>query len=562
MLPNSAEYAAIETDLEVLASFPAPYTQPSQASNEWAVDGSRSATGAPLLAGDPHLAFGFPSLWYLARIDTPDETLAGATAPGIPGIVLGHNRDIAWTFTNTGADVQDIFIETPVGPDQYQTPDGPKPFITHHEIIHVRGQPDVDLTVRETRHGPVISDLIAPSGPVLAVSMANLAPDDTAAAGLMALNTAKTVEDAGHAASTISSPVQNLLVADNQKIALFMTGRVPIRKSGDGFMPVDGASGAYDWTGFASGDQLPHEIAPGSGRLVNANERVAPSNFPVFLGLDWLGDWRAQRIRELLARSDKQTPEDFAHMQLDVTNLFARQILPALLSIQPPQGVPGQALKLLDGWNGDMAMDEPQPLIFQAWVEAFYAALMQKAGVPAADARTVAPMEEFVAAALLPGGAHWCGGDCAGVLTDSLQTATQDLATRFGPDPTAWRWAGPHQAEFTHPFLRAIPGLSAFATLRIPVPGSATTIFATATVAGRFTSLHGPEFRGVYDLADLDRSLFMMTPGQSGNLLSRTSRDLLEPWRNGQTLTLAGAPRNPSAQVTLTPPGAPQRASP
>ena len=130
MLPNCAEYAAIETDLEVLASFPAPYTQPSEASNEWAVDGSRSATGAPLLAGDPHLAFGFPGLWYLARIDTPDETLAGATAPGIPGIVLGHNRDIAWTFTNTGADVQDIFIETPVVPGR--VPDARWTEAVHH----------------------------------------------------------------------------------------------------------------------------------------------------------------------------------------------------------------------------------------------------------------------------------------------------------------------------------------------------------------------------------------------------------------------------------------------
>ena len=553
MIPTGTRYAAITADLKALASFPAPYTQPSQASNEWAVDGSRSATGAPLLAGDPHLAFGFPSLWYLARIDTPDETLAGATAPGIPGVVLGHNRDVAWTFTNTGADVQDIFIETPVGPDEYQTPEGPKPFVTRTETIHVRGQPDVEWTVRQTRHGPVISDLVGPSGPVLAVSMANLAPDDTAAAGLMALNMAKTVEDAGRAAAMITSPVQNLLVADKQRIALFMTGRVPIRKSGDGFMPVDGASGAFDWTGFASGDQLPHEIEPGSGRLVNANERVAPANFPVFLGLDSFGDWRAQRIRELLAKSDRQTPQDFARMQLDVTNLFARQILPALLSIQPPDGTAGAALHLLDGWDGVMAMDAPQPLIFQAWVEHFYAALMQKAGVPARDARTLAPMEEFVAAALLPGGAHWCGGDCAGVLTDSLQAAVKDLTARFGSDPAAWRWAGPHLAEFTHPFLNAIPGLSAFATLRIPVPGSATTIFATATVADRFTSVHGPEFRGVYDLANLDDSLFMIAPGEGGNLLTGTSRDLLRPWRDGETLTLAAPPTQPSAQVTLTP---------
>ena len=182
-LPRQFADAAARLE-EVLPNFPSPFTLPNTASNEWAVDGRHSATGAPLLAGDPHLAFGFPAIWYLARIDTPDLTLAGATAPGIPGLVIGHNAHIAWTFTTTGADTQDIFIETPVGTDQYQTPDGPKPFTTRQEVIKVRGRPDETLTVRSTRHGPVISDLQGRSGPILAVSMANLAPGDTAAAGL------------------------------------------------------------------------------------------------------------------------------------------------------------------------------------------------------------------------------------------------------------------------------------------------------------------------------------------------------------------------------------------
>jgi penicillin G amidase len=177
-LPQQFADAAARLE-QVLPHFPSPFTLPNTASNEWAVDGRHSATGAPLLAGDPHLAFGFPAIWYLARIDTPDLTLAGATAPGIPGLVIGHNSHIAWTFTTTGADTQDVFIETPVGTDQYQTPDGPKPFTTRQETIKVRGRPDETLTVRSTRHGPVISDLQGRSGPILAVSMANLAPGDT-----------------------------------------------------------------------------------------------------------------------------------------------------------------------------------------------------------------------------------------------------------------------------------------------------------------------------------------------------------------------------------------------
>ena len=306
----------------VLPHFPAPYTMPQTASNEWAVDGRHTATGAPLLAGDPHLAFGFPGIWYLARIDTPNHVLAGGTAPGVPFLVLGHNEKIAWTFTTTGADVQDIFIEKPAGPGEYQTPDGPKPFTVREERIKVRGQADVVLTVRETRHGPVISDLDHPDGPIMAVSMGNLQPGDTAAAGLLALNRATSVQEAGVAAAQISSPVQNLLVADAKTIGLFVTGRVPIRKAGDGSAPVPGDDGSHDWVGWASGEQLPHSVSPESGRLVNANEPVWPPDFPVFMGRDTFGDWRAKRIRDMLEKSDRHTPADFAAMQTDVVDRF------------------------------------------------------------------------------------------------------------------------------------------------------------------------------------------------------------------------------------------------
>src|SRR6185437_5760280 len=157
-LPAATRFAQVSQRLmAVLPRFPGPFTLPNSASNEWAVDGRHTATGAPLLAGDPHLAFGFPGIWYLARIETPGHVLVGATAPGVPFLVLGHNGHIAWTFTSTGADVQDVFIETPIGDGEYQTPDGPKPFVVREERIKVRGKPDELLTVRETRHGPVVS---------------------------------------------------------------------------------------------------------------------------------------------------------------------------------------------------------------------------------------------------------------------------------------------------------------------------------------------------------------------------------------------------------------------
>jgi len=209
----------------VVPDFPEPFTLPGSASNEWAVDGTKTVSGKPLLAGDPHLAFSLPGIWYLARIETPGGVLAGATAPGMPFLVIGHNGRIAWTFTTTGADTQDVFVETPLPDGGYQTPDGPQPFSQREERIRVRGAPDELLTVRETRHGPVLSDLDAPGGgpapgnQVLAVAMANLAPGDSAAAGLLALNRAADVAEAGRASEMIAAPVQNLLVADQAEIA-------------------------------------------------------------------------------------------------------------------------------------------------------------------------------------------------------------------------------------------------------------------------------------------------------------------------------------------------------
>ncbi len=549
LTPDAPLREAAADLMQVLPHFPSPFTLPDTASNEWAVDASHSATGAPLLAGDPHLAFGFPGIWYLARIDTPNETLAGATAPGVPGVIIGRNRHIAWTFTTTGADTQDIFIEQPVGTDEYATPDGPRPFVVHREVIKVRGQRDVVLNVRETRHGPVISDLLGPGGPILAVEMANLAPDDTAAAGLFMLNQAKSVDEAGKAAAIITSPVQNLLVADRHNIGLFVTGRVPIRRAGDGSAPVPG-DGSHDWVGWASGEQLPHYVAPASGRLVNANERIAPPSFPVFLGRDWFGDWRAERVRQLLDTPDKHTPVDFARMQTDVVSTFAQRILPALRAVPPQPGAAGQAQALLASWDGAMTMNAPQPLIFNAWIEEFYSLLLRNHNIALTDG---GPIPDFVAWVLTPAGAHWCNGDCNADLATSLAAAVSELSKRFGADPSAWRWGTAHPAVFANPLLSHIPLIGALTTIKIASPGDDTTLDRGGPRFMRFQSVHGASFRGVYDLAELDRSLFIVTPGQSGNPLSPRSRNFVRRWRDGETITLGPKPDKITATIRLVP---------
>ncbi len=560
--PPGARAAAREA-LAWIRHFPQPFTEPAQASNEWALSGSHTASGQPLLAGDPHLSFDFPSLWYLARIDTPEGTLAGATVPGVPFMVIGHNDHVAWTFTDTGADTQDVFIEhvTPDG-THYETPNGPEPFITRREVIHVRGRPDVVLTVRSTRHGPVIGE-----GPekntVLAVEMANLAPHDTDADGLLMLDHARWVSDVGLAAAKITSPVQNLLSADTAgNIAFFTTGRVPIRKSGDGAWPVDGADGRHDWIGWASGNALPHSVNPASGRIVNANEPTVGPDFPVKLGRDTYGDWRAQRIRDLLDANDRQTAGSFARMQMDVVSDYARRLLPVLTALAVPKQDPAApAADLLKGWDGRMAMNEPQPLIFNAWTHAFLEAVLKANSVDPSRAPVLD--DRFILSLLLPadGAAAqaklWCGGNCRPMLLSALDTSMAQLRHYHGSSYAHWRWGRVHPALFAHPLLSRLPLIGWLGRITIQVPGDATTIDVTAPGyfprRAEFTAVHGPELRGVYDLSDLDRSRFVIAPGQSGDLLDPHAADFLQRWRAGGSVQLGPEPNVVSRAITIMP---------
>ncbi|HTJ89134.1 MAG TPA: penicillin acylase family protein [Acidocella sp.] len=548
--------AAAQAALNWVRFFPEPFTQPAQASNEWAVAGRRTASGHPLLAGDPHLGFGFPSLWYLARIDTPSGTLAGATAPGIPFMVIGHNRHIAWTFTTTGAAVQDIFIEHPTRDGKrYQTPAGPQPFLVRTEIIKIRGHRPLTLTIQQTRHGPVIGK--TPDGKkLLAVEMANLAPHDTDADGLLALNRARSVGGAAVAAGEITSPVQNLLIADSNHIGFYTTGRVPIRKAGDGTFPVDGADGAHDWTGLVTSEKLPRAIDPPSGELINANNPTVGPGFPVFIARDTYGDWRARRIKFLLSRRT-QTPASFARIQLDTTSLFAQAILPRMLALTLPPGDPAApALRLLRHWSGDMRADLPQPLIFNAWTRAFIVEVLRRNGF---NPETAPLSEDFVPSLMGPDAlpatlAMWCAGDCGPALHESLETAVAALSASYGRDPSAWAWAQAHRASFAHAILGSLPIIGRFARFTIPVSGDSTTIDVSGVYLvdpskTNFPAVHGPEFRAVFDLSDLDASLFVIAPGEAGNVFSRHAADFLHRWRDGRNITLGA---HPAAASTST----------
>jgi penicillin amidase len=569
-----------------IPQFPQDAPLPASASNAWAVAPARSVTGGALLASDPHLGFQAPILWYLARIELraaegrPARFLAGATSPGVPFTVIGRNDRLAWGFTTTHSDTQDLFIERLAGPDGYETPEGPRPFTLREEVIKVRGQAPQVLRVRETRHGPVISDLeegAAATGTVLSISMANLAPEDSSAAGLLALNRAGTLQEARAAAARITSPPQNLMVADAAGgIGMYLTGRSPRRRAGDGNLPAPGWDGSHDWLGWLDFDSLPHRENPAGGILVNANNRVQPAGAEPYLGSDWFGDWRFRRIQDLLAQRPQQAVQDLATIQRDTTSLFAREILPVLRALPRPAGPAGAARDLLLGWDGEMATDRPQPLIFNAWWPRVAQRALAAGGVPA-GAWPATP--EFLRFVLHPDGrgAHWCrpaaeaatppaappfapGGACAALAATALEEAVADLASRFGPDPAAWRWGAAHLARFEHPLLRFLPVLGAWSAIAVPTPGDGETVSRGGfggRGSGGFTHVQGAGLRVVFDLSSADGVFAVIATGQSGNPLSPHWADQNPIWAGeataGPLLPLGAVPAQSGGRLQLLP---------
>jgi penicillin G amidase len=539
-LPDPLHLARVRDALPVFGQ-DAPL--PDSASNAWAVAGWRSASGAPLLASDPHLGYGAPILWYLARIELADgRMLAGATAPGTPLMIIGRNADLAWGFTTTHSDTQDIFLEAP---DAVRN--------TRTEIIPVRGSDPVTLVVRETANGPVISDLDETprtDGRLLAVRMANLEPNDPSAHGFLLLNRARNIAEARAAAAQIASPPQNLMVADRAGgIAMYLTGRTPIRAQGDGSLP---SPGDQPWQGFVPFDELPHVENPESGVLVNANNRVSPEGHAVQLSREWYADWRFRRIHERLAAQEVNGPAEFAAIQMDAVSLLARESLPFLNSLPRGTGALGQAQALLAEWEGEMRPDLPQPLIWNAFARRMPALALRQARVP--EARGSAEFLRFLLTS--PEAGWWCGGDCRAMAALALAESVAELGALYGPDPAAWRWGQAHQARFEHPLLRFIPGVNRLIGLSAPVGGDGETVQRQGLRGGGaqpYQALHGAGLRFVADMGATETSFAIIGTGQSGHPLSRHWGDLLEAWRIGGMRRLGHEVGQISATIRLAP---------
>jgi penicillin amidase len=533
----------------VLAAIPPALK--SGASNAWAVSGRHTKTGKPILANDPHLQIGTPILWYLVHLETPRGHMVGATTPGVPTVLLGHNGHIAWGFTNTYADTDDVFIETvdPSNSGRYLTPDGPRPFVVRKEVIKVKSAKSVTITVRETRHGPILNGIVSerarnalPKGQVLALAAPWLRENETTADALFALSRARNWQQFKSALRRWTAPPQNITYADvSGTIGLFTPGLIPIRKSGEGYMPGDGASGRNDWSGFIPFDELPHTLNPTSGIIVNANNRLTGPGYKYFLSHEWGDYFRAGRIAKLLRQTAKHDLNSMAKIQADHFSRMSGELLPYLLKVHPTSARGKEAIARLRRWNRQMDRTRPEPLIFMAWLReanrALYADELGKLfdGYWGARPKVVRHM--------LTTATRWCDvtGTAAKETCDSrmalaLERALTDLRKRYGSDASHWRWGQAHYADFRHSVFNFIPLLRDVGNLRIPTNGDGYTVNKASPVfrneRAPFAQRHGPGFRALYDLADLERSRFVISTGQSGNIFSRHYGDFVQRWRD------------------------------
>lgn len=523
------------------------------ASNEWVIAGSRTNTGKPILANDPHLGLEAPILWYLARLVTPELTVKGATVPGLPIVLLGQNNDIAWGFTTTGSDVQDLFIETmdPHNPDHYLSPQGSVAFEHHTEVIHVKHGDDVYLNIRSTRHGPVLSDIdttmaqVAGAGKVMALSFTGLGAHDLTSEALMHLDRAHDWQTFRDALKDYQAPPQNIVYADRKdNIGFINAGLVPIRKKGDGRFPSDGASGIYDWSGLIDFKEWPHVFNPSSGYLFNANNAVVDTKTAHFYGRDWEESYRAQRLQQFFDGISRHSLDSSALMQADHISLAARALMPYLQKAHSADPNVQQALSLLSAWDGSMDKARPEPLVFEAWLYQMHKQLLvDKTGN---NLKAMGPYSATTMASILANNpSSWCDDKtCVTLISHALEDAIHMVAIRQGKDLTKWRWGQEHRALLQHKIFRHIPILSALSDLSVESSGDFYTLDRGGSFDDNaqypFARTHGGGFRGLYDLNDPALSRFMITTGESGNIFSRHYGDLVPLWNDVKAIPLTG----------------------
>jgi penicillin amidase len=505
-----------------------------QASNNWVVSGKRTVSGKPLLANDPHIPAAAPGIWYQIELTSPGIHVAGVTFPGAPGIVIGHNDRIAWGATNLGPDVQDVYLEKfdKDNPKRYQTPSGWRDAEIRQEQIKVRPNPlspateTQTLEVTVTRHGPI---MLEKDGARYALRWPSLDPATMESAGIFDANRARNWKEFTEALSHYSGPTQNFVYADvDGHIGYYGAGRIPIRKTGDGSVPYDGATDDGEWTDFIPFDKLPHSYDPPSGMIVTANQRVVGQSYPYFLSHLWAQPYRARRIFEMLSAKPKLTTDDFRRIQGDVYSIslvtFARAAAKALKSASVPGAVatgsqPGPDDRLaklitdLETWDGLLVPDSRVAPIVSQMRTAFKQRILNAALGPDLSKTYGWPgSDTLIDRIIAEQPREWLPKDnptYADLYRAAYEDARQALTKSPGPDESQWTWGNIYKVRFPHP-LSAAPLVGVqFTVPAFPqsgIPGSGATVNVGPSVSMRL----------IADTSDWDKTQNGIPLGQSG----------------------------------------------
>ena len=545
-------------------------------SNSWAVSGKLTDTGMPLLANDPHLGIQMPSIWYQVDLhcmpvnaDCPFE-VAGFSFAGVPGVIIGHNAKIAWGFTNTGPDVMDLYIEkvNPENPNQYEVNGEWVDFITRTESISVVGGEAVEITVRSTRHGPVISEAYGPlkdSGDpkdkefeafkdragvelpeqyVIALAWTALTPS-TPFEAIWGFDKAQNWEEFRAAASGFHVPAQNLLYADVEgNIGYQMPGDVPIRSKGDGTVPVPGWTDEYSWTGFIPFEEQPYTFNPAEGYIVTANNQVPPNDYPYLITQDWDYGFRADRIVSMIENAPAKI--DIAYIQQmhgDSFDANAETFVPILLDVELASDL-NPALDTLKSWDFQDRIDSTSAAVFNA----FWRNLLQNTFNDELPERYWADggsrwNEVMRTMAKNPNDPFWDDKSTADVtesmddmLKASFAEGVAELQKMFGKDMSKWVWGDMHAATFRNSTLGE-SGVSLIESLfnRGPIPTGGGDAIVNATgwsVNDGYETNWLPSMRMIVDFSNLNNSWTVHTTGQSGHAFSEHYDDMAPLWAN------------------------------
>lgn len=548
-------------------------------SNSWVVAGGHTVTGKPILVNDPHLGIQMPSIWYQIALhcrpkstDCPFE-VAGFSFAGVPGVVIGHNERIAWGFTNVGPDVIDLYIEkvNPENPNQYEVNGKWVEFETRQEVIRVSGSEAVTITVRLSRHGPLISDTYGPlkdevdpkdkeAKPfrervgielpehyAIAMRWTALEPAQVFEA-IWGFNKARNWLEFRQAAQAFAVPAQNLLYADvDGNIAYQMPGRIPIRAKGDGHLPVPGWTDEYEWLEYIPFEELPYTLNPPQGYIATANNRVTPADYPYLITSDWDYGFRAQRIVELIENAPQKI--DLAYMekmQSDSYDASSAFLLPLLLQIPLESAELQTAQSLLQSWDGQMTANSAAAALYAAFwknlVLLTFGDDLPEDNPPNGGDRYFEVMRHLIQQ---PDSAWWDDQTTSDqkenrnqIFQRAFAEAVAELQKTLSKDPQQWRWGDLHTATFRH----ATFGQSGITPLEalfnrgpFPTSGGASIINATGwdTSLGYFV-IWVPSMRMIVDLSDLNNSLTVHTTGQSGHAFHPHYIDLAPLWSTGQ----------------------------